>query len=326
MLKIEFSELIDIEATRQNNDYADLVVASPQMELSIPAHLGAGTIYTCPLIGGAGLVVMESCFNDDIEVFAEGISQDCLSSTLCLKGSMKSSTVSGPTVELKANETLFARYVTEQARMTSFFKAKENCCFITLQFGSGWLNTIDDSSILNTVTNPQWQGAIYSGTASNMMLSVAHEILQAVKNRPFQEQFLSAKAMELWSHHVSLLRLLSLDNAQLGPKLKRQDVDAIHKAAKILVDEMDDPPDIISLSHRASINDNKLKKGFKQVYGITAFTYLQQQRLKKARALLLKQQFSVVEVAAMVGFKSRSHFSKVFKQYYGISPKQFKGH
>lgn len=39
------------------------------------------------------------------------------------------------------------------------------------------------------------------------------------------------------------------------------------------------------------------------------------------RLLLLDQKLRIYEVAAKVGYENSEHFSKLFKEYYGVSPK-----
>jgi signal transduction histidine kinase/DNA-binding response OmpR family regulator len=48
-------------------------------------------------------------------------------------------------------------------------------------------------------------------------------------------------------------------------------------------------------------------------------------RLKKATSLLANTSYSVSEVAYMVGFNDRKHFSKEFKKFYNLSPSEYKG-
>ena len=308
----------------QKKDYAEQVKSSPCMIFDIPPQYGSGRIFTSPLIGGAGLVVMEACFNQDIEIYAEGTSQESLSITMCLQGSLESRGQNREHHIIKQNDTLFARYFDELEVLSSCFKANESSCFITIQFSADWLTTADESSTLDLLTTPIWQGTHHSGIASQSMLSLAHEIVMATKADELQHHYISAKVLELWSHQISLLSRLSSSANQYGKQLKDQDIASIHHAAKVLVDEMAEPPSILALSRRVSINDNKLKKGFKQVYGMTAFAYLQQQRLNKAKSLISEHHYSVMQVAGIVGFKSSSHFSKIFKQAFGVSPKQLR--
>jgi AraC-like DNA-binding protein len=48
-------------------------------------------------------------------------------------------------------------------------------------------------------------------------------------------------------------------------------------------------------------------------------------RLKRAAQLLRESGMSVTEIAYNVGFKDPSHFSKLFKKQFGVSPKSYIG-
>lgn len=61
---------------------------------------------------------------------------------------------------------------------------------------------------------------------------------------------------------------------------------------------------------------------FKQAMGIPPHQYVNQQRIKKAQQLL-RQERSLVEIALDCGFASQSHFNKVFRQYVGMTPKNY---
>ena len=45
-------------------------------------------------------------------------------------------------------------------------------------------------------------------------------------------------------------------------------------------------------------------------------------RMDYARDLLIKEKKMIKEVALMCGYTDYHHFFKVFKKYYGISPKE----
>ncbi len=64
-------------------------------------------------------------------------------------------------------------------------------------------------------------------------------------------------------------------------------------------------------------------KKVKALTGTTPFEFLKNYRLEKSAKLLKEKQYKVSEVAIMTGFKSRSHFYKVFKNKYGVSPGEY---
>lgn len=64
---------------------------------------------------------------------------------------------------------------------------------------------------------------------------------------------------------------------------------------------------------------------FKEITGTTVFNYLRQQRLNRAKLLFItEQQLSVADVCFRVGYKHPSHFSRLFKRQFGVSPEAYR--
>ncbi|MDD3219109.1 MAG: response regulator [Lachnospiraceae bacterium] len=52
-------------------------------------------------------------------------------------------------------------------------------------------------------------------------------------------------------------------------------------------------------------------------------SYIKQVRMEKAKDMILNTDMKIYEIACNVGYPDQKYFSKVFKEYTGISPKQF---
>lgn len=65
-----------------------------------------------------------------------------------------------------------------------------------------------------------------------------------------------------------------------------------------------------------------LTKYFKKVLGTTAYKYLTDLRMAKARDLLVNERKMVKEVYKEVGFKTEDYFSRRFKEYHGYPAKE----
>ena len=61
----------------------------------------------------------------------------------------------------------------------------------------------------------------------------------------------------------------------------------------------------------------------KSLTGMTPNDFILSYRLNKAMSMLVEGKWRVGEIADMLGFSSASHFSRVFRQKYGKSPKEF---
>ncbi len=63
---------------------------------------------------------------------------------------------------------------------------------------------------------------------------------------------------------------------------------------------------------------------FKSEMGMSPLNYYMELKMKEARRLLRLPGYTVTRVAAALGFADASHFSRRFKQYAGISPKEYR--
>ncbi len=63
---------------------------------------------------------------------------------------------------------------------------------------------------------------------------------------------------------------------------------------------------------------------FKKSTGLTPHRYLIRQRVEKSKQLLKQTELNINEIAIECGFANPSHFAKWFRQFTGISPRQFR--
>lgn len=76
------------------------------------------------------------------------------------------------------------------------------------------------------------------------------------------------------------------------------------------------------LAQEVGLNEKRLQAGFNALYGSTVHESLTRIRLDVAQAMLSSGS-NVTETAQAVGFANVSHFSKVFRNIIGISPKRW---
>ncbi|MFX3632121.1 MAG: AraC family transcriptional regulator [Candidatus Pristimantibacillus sp.] len=79
------------------------------------------------------------------------------------------------------------------------------------------------------------------------------------------------------------------------------------------------------LEEQLHLSKSYISKLFKEVTGVTIFNYIYRRRINEAKMMFIVQsELSVTEVCFRLGFKHLAHFSRLFKQYVGMSPEQFK--
>lgn len=144
---------------------------------------------------------------------------------------------------------------------------------------------------------------------------IAIKQIANTKDDPLSAFYFRSKALELVFFELS-----KIDKARINIALDSYDTKAIHKAKEMLLQDLQDPPSIADLAKLSHINEFKLKKGFKQVFGKTPYELLRQKRMHEAKDLLLSGA-SIKETSKLVGYSFASNFSNAFSKELGITPK-----
>jgi AraC family transcriptional regulator, transcriptional activator of the genes for pyochelin and ferripyochelin receptors len=146
--------------------------------------------------------------------------------------------------------------------------------------------------------------------------------IQAILNYPLdvthQRLYLHAKALELMALQADCLH--EVQNST--PVFVKTDYDRerLLFAKDYLLQNMALPPSLTDLARIAGINEFKLKRGFKEMFGHTVFGYLAEARLELAKAALQEGRKTATEIAFELGYSSLQHFSHAFKKKFGVSP------
>lgn len=82
---------------------------------------------------------------------------------------------------------------------------------------------------------------------------------------------------------------------------------------------------LTQLSRVCLLNEFKLKKGFKQLFGSTIFGYLKNLRMEHASRMLQNSAVTIEEVADVLGYEHAHHFSAAFKKHFGVNPSAYNG-
>lgn len=152
---------------------------------------------------------------------------------------------------------------------------------------------------------------------SNEMYAIIRDIIQCNRDGIYKRMFLEAKVIELL-----LLQLEQLKDPISQTKLKKQDVEKMYAIRDHITQNMAEPCLLIDLAHQFGTNEFTLKRGFKELFGTTVFSFWNDIKMQEAKKLLLRGDLNVSEVSNMMGFKNSRHFSTSFKKHFGQSPSQ----
>ena len=78
------------------------------------------------------------------------------------------------------------------------------------------------------------------------------------------------------------------------------------------------------IARALSYHEYYINRVFKQMQKTTVHRYILEKRLNKAQSLLASTDKSIGEVACEVGFVNANHFSRAYKDYFGVPPTQRK--
>lgn len=106
--------------------------------------------------------------------------------------------------------------------------------------------------------------------------------------------------------------------------IKTPEREKLYQAKEILSQNLDAPPSLAELARQIGLNTFKLKKEFKEYFGVPVFKYLQNERMTTAHDLIRTQKATVQEAAWHVGYDSLSSFSNAFQKKFGFRPSEIK--
>jgi AraC family transcriptional regulator len=81
---------------------------------------------------------------------------------------------------------------------------------------------------------------------------------------------------------------------------------------------------LVNLARLVGCTPDHLTRMFKRSFGVPLHQYVVQRRIERAKALLRGRSHSIAEVAWACGFATQSHFSAVFKERTGVTPRAYR--
>ena len=107
-------------------------------------------------------------------------------------------------------------------------------------------------------------------------------------------------------------------------KITVQDKEALSKVKLILEENLADTPSIKVLCKRSGLNADKLKKGFRLLYGQAPYQFHLSLRMDEAKRLLITTELSIREIAWTIGYEQVSGFCKAFRKLSGMTALKWK--
>ena len=137
------------------------------------------------------------------------------------------------------------------------------------------------------------------------------------------EELATMVSEQMLHHKIRPGSVLQNSLVQLPLGVEREDLRA---AISCMLDNLEAPLDLQTLSTRIGKSRRNLERIFRKYLNCSPAKYYLGLRLVRAQQLLHQTQLPVVQVALSCGFISTTHFSKCYREYFGLTPKADKSY
>jgi AraC-like DNA-binding protein len=147
--------------------------------------------------------------------------------------------------------------------------------------------------------------------------------LNAVLKAMMEYQFRDSLAPRYYDSYVHILLLLVLEQLagikDIVRRFSPTDIEKAHEA-RLLVTDYQANYTIAQLSRKLATNPHKLQNAFKHLFGMPIGKYKKKTFMEYAQRLLLDTDYSIDEIAMLIGYGAQSNFTNAFKDHFGCTP------
>jgi AraC-like DNA-binding protein len=289
--------------------------------LSIPAHMGKGTILAQNINEHFSYAVMNFTLDTDLELLRE-------------KGETRGFSLSFNQVEMQKEVGYRQHIIADKRpfRNDIFLTDTRDNAFLRISAGS----TVKRLLILcsHEMAEQYLPEELFAKLAAfarensvadnPLFISLPHRtMLKEIFEIKDNDALNQIKRLSGIIHLVEkfLYSFLRQEQAALPRTVKKNDLESMQRIEQILSSRLEGFPSLEFLAHEVFMSTSKLKNLFKQVYGHTLYDYYNKSRLQRAKELLVTGQCSIKQAGSEIGFSNLSHFAKAFRKEFGILPR-----
>ena len=203
---------------------------------------------------------------------------------------------------------------TEQV-INSFVQGKKDDLLLALQ---GFFREIE------TISSP----VMINEAVHFLLIGIANHWIQ--NDGYHEDQNLLSDALNITKQAANFVQLK--DNVKLWilhvlekmAGLKKEQQNPIQVAKEWIKNNLGDNITIKKIAQQVYMNPNYFCDYFKNQTGETILDYVTSARLEKAKELLEKTDLKIYDIALSVGYQDTKYFSRLFKQWLGQTPSQFR--
>ena len=123
-----------------------------------------------------------------------------------------------------------------------------------------------------------------------------------------------------------LLQRKLIERGSKPNPIKQKRERLVHKITDYLNEHFAEPLTLKKIGAEFFISESSLSHAFKKETGLSPMQFIMQRRIGQAQSMLVETSLPIQEIEFQLGFSDSAHFSKMFKKYVGITPKEYRNH
>jgi AraC-like DNA-binding protein len=147
------------------------------------------------------------------------------------------------------------------------------------------------------------------------------EIINNIIHCPFKGAtrylFLESKVLELLVLQIDQLNTTKLSRSSCA------DVEKLFAVREFIENNYLEVLSLDALCKSFSLNEFKLKKGYRELFNMTVFGHINSLRMDKARQLISQRNMTISEISDFIGYSNIGSFSAEYKKRFGYSPSKY---
>ncbi|WET01834.1 AraC family transcriptional regulator [Flavobacterium sp. YJ01] len=297
--------------------------------LEVENSFAEGSIIGASFNDAISYVQFDMTFSTDVRLDILNVKSSPIYFAYCSKGNLSHSFgLNGEERKLKTFQTAIVTSKENQDNVLFFEKGKKTK--LTLIIVGTQSDTKQQAQSLNQKVRDTFfennlvQDFFYIGSY-NLQIAEKIEQLNSITQTGIVRNLLKEGimriilAMEIQQHSDDLHAFANESNG-----LTLREMEEIKELSEFIKSTPEEAFSIKSLSKKSGLSPNKLQEGFKMIHNRTVNDYITHMRVLKAEVLIRTSDLNISEIVYCIGFTSRSYFSKIFKQKYNCSPKEYK--
>lgn len=157
------------------------------------------------------------------------------------------------------------------------------------------------------------RAAIEGGAATDSILKINNQFLKSLQ-----------QINDLDSLCYKLQETVEVFTESMFNYIPSKNYELMKKAMLFISNNFSDNITLEDVANHVHLNPAYFSSLFKQSAGSSFKEYLNMVRIEESKRLLANTDYSIIDIAIATGFEDQSYFSKVFKKYTGLTPKQYR--